>query len=145
MPIARLLPTQLHSRSAWTACLLAVPMTLLAALTLAACGETPTEADSPDPPDVADAIENQTIEADAGSVELELSEVFTTSADEPLTYDATSSPSDAVNAFVDEATLIVEPLEVGTAAVTVEAENEGGTAETNFQVEVILPDPPDRP
>lgn len=115
---------------------------------VAAC----SEADDPvgpdtdfDPPSVAREIDDQHVQADEEALAWDLAEVFDDPAGEGLDYGAETSDAEVVDVSVREATLTVEPAAGGKATVTAKAENKGGAAETSFQVQVDLPDPPDRP
>ena len=122
-------------------------LVLAVAVALVGCDDDPASEDppDPDPPVVAEAIDGQTIEADEEPRDFDLEPVFDDPTGEGLDYSAASSDLEVVEVSVAAATLTVEPEGGGEATVTIEAENEGGTAETSFDVEVLLPDPPDRP
>ncbi len=114
---------------------------------LSACnGDDPVSPDpDPDPPSVVSEIDDQEMKADDEPATFDLEAVFDDPSGEGLTYEAESTDADVVAAAVEAATLTVTPVHGGEAFITVTAENEGGTAETDFDVVIILPDAPDRP
>lgn len=114
---------------------------------LSACnGDDPVSPDpDPDPPTVVSEIDDQELKADDEPATFDLEAVFEDPSGEGLTYEASFSDSDIVVVSVNGATLSVEATGGGEATVTAHAHNDGGSADTSFEVEVTLPDPPERP
>jgi|GEM_PF-4232993 len=122
---------------------LAIAFALL--IMLSACnGDDPVSPD-PDPPTVVSEIDDQELKADDEPAAFDMEAVFDDPSGEGLTYEAEASDADVVEAAIEGATLTLTPVHGGEAFITVTAENEGGTADTDFDVLVILPDPPDQP
>ena len=128
-----------HSRSR-RALMLALGAVL--AVALMGCGLVSSD---PDPPEVAEPIADQEMQADAEPVEINLEAVFDDPAGEGLGYVAESSDPEIAAASARAATLEVEPGAVGEATVTAVAENDGGEATASFEVTVTIPDAPGSP
>lgn len=95
-----------------------------------------------DPPSVVGSIDNQSLLADDDPIEFSLGDVF---EGEELTFSASSSDTEAVAASVSGSTLTVDPQNGGSATVTVTAENDAGSEDVSFTVDVDLPDGPPPP
>jgi hypothetical protein len=94
------------------------------------------------PPTTVGSIDNQNLNADDDPVEFNLGDVF---EGQELTFSASSSDTGIATASVSGTTLTVGPQNGGSATVTVTAENDAGTEELSFTVDVNLPDGPPPP
>jgi len=92
------------------------------------------------PPAVANAISNQTLTLGGSAFTRNLNaspEVFTDLDGDVLTYNASSSATNIATANVSGSTLTVAPVAVGTAMITVMAnDGKNGTVSTTFSVTV---------
>jgi len=120
-------------------------LVLVLGLSLAACGDDDDGMGGGmelSPPDVVGSVDNQNLEADDDPVEVDISGLFD---GEELTFSASSSDSGVAAASLDGNTLTVDPQNGGSATVTVTAQNDAGSADTSFEVNVDLPTAPDPP
>lgn len=95
-----------------------------------------------EPPSTAGSINDQNLMADDNPIELNVGDVFD---GQELVLSASSSDAGVATASVSDTTLTVDPQNGGSADVTVTAENDAGTAEQAFTVNVDLPDGPAPP
>ncbi len=120
-----------------------VLLVLVLGVALTACGD---DDDGMGPglsePEVTGSIDNQSLTTDDAPVEVDISGVF--EGDE-LTFSASSSNSDVASVSLDGNTLTVTPEDGGSATITVTAENDAGSASTDFDANIDLGTPPDPP
>lgn len=103
------------------------------------------EGEEGEPPTVVEGIDNQRLNPDGEVVEFDLESVFSAPEESEVTFSASSSDPSVAESSVQEATLTVTSADAGgETTVTVTAENDAGTAEDAFDVEVFA-DPPGRP
>jgi len=92
------------------------------------------------PPVVANTISNQTLQVGGSSFTRDLNTspiVFSDPDGDVLSYTASSNASSIATANISGSTLTVAPLAVGSATITVTAnDNKGGTVSTTFTVTV---------
>lgn len=119
----------------------AILLVFVLGVALTACGDE-TGGMGLEPPTTAGSISNQSLMADDDPIELDVGDVF---EGQELTFSASSSDTGTVTASVSGTTLTVDPQNGGSATVTVTAENDAGTAEQSFTVNVDLPDGPPPP
>ena len=127
-----------------------VLLVLAFAVALTACGdESDIAGSSPlDPPSVTGSVDNQELVVndendDVDDTEtIDISDVFD---GEGLTFSASSDDPSTASVSLDGTTLTVDPDNGGSTTVTVTAENDAGSADTSFDVSVILPPAPDPP
>ena len=97
------------------------------------------------PPVVSNPIPNQSLEAVASPFTRDLTQVpvvFTDPDADPLSYSVTSSNISAATANITGNTLTVTPVSVGSATITITADdNQGGTVQTTFTMTVTAPAP----
>lgn len=119
-------------------------LVLVVGLALTACGDDDSGGGGMglDPPQTTGSIDNQSLVADQDPVEIDISGVF---EGEEISRSASSSNSDVATVSLDGTTLTVDPQDGGSATVTVTAENDAGSAEATFEVNVDLPVAPDPP
>lgn len=113
-------------------------LVLVLGVALSACGDDM----SLDAPTQSGSLDNQSLVADQDPVEVDVSGLF---EGQELTLSASSSDSGVVAVSLDGNTLTVDPQNGGSATVTVAAENDAGSAEATFEVNVDLPEAPDPP
>jgi len=134
------LTTLWHRLSRASSSVGAVLLVLVLGVALTACGD---EGMALQPPTIVGSIDNQSLLADDAPVEFNLEgDVF---QGEELTFSASSSDTGTATASISGSTLTVEPQNGGSATVTVTAENNAGTEELSFNVDIALPDGPPPP
>lgn len=134
--------TTLRNRLARAPSTGAVLLVLVFGVALTACGDEMVL----QPPSRVGSIDNQSLLADDAPVEFNLDDVF---EGQVLTFSASSSDTAIATASVSSsdggATLTVDPQNGGSVTVTVTAENDAGTEELSFNVNIDLPDGPPPP
>lgn len=127
----------------------AVLLVLVLAASLTACGdEDDIVGPQVDPPSVASSIDNQELVVNDENPEVDDTEAIDISGvfdGEELTFSASSSAPSTASVSLDGTTLTVDPDNGGSTTVTVTAENDAGSADTSFEVSVVLPPAPDPP
>lgn len=131
----------------------AVLLVLALAASLTACGDDSDVTGPPNggdlsPPEVTGSIDNQELVVNDDNDDVDDTEAIDISGvfdGEELTFSASSDDPGTASVSLDGTTLTVDPDDGGSATVTVTAENEGGSADTSFGVDVILPPGPDPP
>jgi predicted small lipoprotein YifL len=136
------------SRGLSTAGTVLLVLTLAVALT--ACGdEGVVEPEPPlDPPEVTGTIDDQELVVNDDNDDVDDTETIDISGvfdGEELTFSASSDDPSTASVSLDGTTLTVDPDNGGSTTVTVTAENDAGSADTSFDVSVILPPAPDPP
>lgn len=119
----------------------AVFLVLVLGVALTACGDE-NGGMGLQPPSAVGSIDNQALMANDDPAEFNLDDVF---EGQELTFSASSSDTGVVAASVEGTTLTVDPQSGGSATVTATAENEAGTEEVSFAVDIDLPDGPPPP
>ena len=127
-----------------------VLLVLALAVALTACGdEDIVEPEPPlDPPSVTGTIDDQELVVNDENDDVDDTETIDISGvfdGEELTFSASSDDPNTASVSLNGTTLTVDPDNGGSTTVTVTAENEEGSADTSFGVDVILPPAPDPP
>ena len=127
-----------------------VLLVLALAVALTACGdESDIAGSSPlDPPSVTGSVDNQELVVNDDNDDVDDTETIDISGvfdGEELTFSASSDDPSTASVSLDGTTLTVDPDNGGSTTVTVTAENDAGSADTSFDVSVILPPAPDPP
>lgn len=133
--------TTLRHRLSRTSSVGAILLVLALGVALTACGDD-NGGMGLEPPSVVGSIDNQSLLADDDPVEFNLGDVF---EGQELTFSSSSSDTGTATDSVSGTTLTVDPQNGGAATVTVTAENDAGTEEVSFTVDVNLPDGPPPP
>lgn len=104
----------------------------------ASLSKQPLEPQANRAPVLAKALDDLTLTLAGGSRTISVASTFTDPDGDALTYQASSSSEAIVHAFVNGSELMVAPISVGSATVTVSVyDNKGGTAQTSFLATVV--------
>ncbi len=120
-------------------------LVLILGVALTACGDDTGGMDDLQPPTIEGSIDNQSLVVNNDTddtAEVDISGVF---EGEELSFSASSSDTGVAAVSLDGMTLTVDPQNGGSATVTVTAENDAGSEDVTFNVNVDLPNAPDPP
>ena len=88
-------------------------------------------------PEVAQALTNQTLVVNSADSTFDISNVFTDADNDVLTFSAVSDNTAIATVSLNDTTLSISPIDVGTATITLTAsDGNGGTISTTFIVTV---------